>query len=305
MKKNNYYKSNNYYNNYNSSKKEEDPKKKEMRAKCAKIFEDTYEKCQTISTLRQSIEESIKNTELYVEGYTYNISKTQIKSKEYNIIISPERTLESIYKHYFPNKEKRKIGVLNFASAKHPGGGVVNGAMAQEESICRASTLYPCLNTEFLKENYYSYHQAEKKDYSDRIIYIPNVIVFKTDNDVFSKLLDEKDWYYIDIISCAAHNQKAYKVDYEKLKIINYNRIKAIIQSAMENNVDDLILGAFGCGAFGNDPQLVSKMFKKVLIDEKYYQYFTNVHFAIFTMPHETKNINEFNNTFKNYLKKK
>ena len=144
----------------------------------------------------------------------------------------------------------------------------------------------------------------KKKNYSDRIIYVPNVIVFKTDDDIFCKIMDEKDWYNIDIISCAAHNQKAYKVDYEELKSINYKKIKAIVECAVENNVDDLILGAFGCGAFGNDPQLVSKMFKKVLIDEKYFQFFNNVHFAIFTMPHETKNLNEFNKTFKKYLKK-
>ena len=69
-------------------------------------------------------------------------------------------------------------------------------------------------------------------------------------------------------------------------------------------NIINLILGALGCGAFGNDPKLVSKMFKKVLIDENYFKYFLNVHFAIFTMPHETKNLNEFQNTFDKYIKK-
>ena len=117
-------------------------------------------------------------------------------------------------------------------------------------------------------------------------------------------MLNEKDWYKIDVISCAAHNQKAYKVEYEKLKIINYNKIKAIIECAVENNVDNLILGAFGCGAFGNAPHLVSKIFKNILIDEEYYKYFENVHFAIFTTLDETKNLNEFNSTFEKYLKK-
>jgi len=296
MKKKNY--------NENSSKKNIDSNRKEMQEKCASIFKDTYEKCTNNSTLKKSIEESINNTKFYVEGFKFNISETPIKSKEYNIIITPDRTLDTIKKYYVKNDNKQKIGVLNFASAKHPGGGVLTGARSQEESICRSSTLYPCLITEFLNENYYSYHMFKKKNYSDRIIYVPNVIVFKTDDDIFCKIMDEKDWYNIDIISCAAHNQKAYKVDYEKLKKINYNKIKAIIECAVENNVDNLILGAFGCGAFSNPPKLVAKTFKEILINEGYYKYFDNVHFAIFTTQYESINLIEFQNAFEKCIKK-
>ena len=100
------------------------------------------------------------------------LNNTAIKTKDYNIIISPDRTLEAVNKYYIPNDKKLKIGVLNFASAKHPGGGVWSGARSQEESLCRASTLYPCLTTEFLGDNYYSYHMKEKrKEYIDRIIF--------------------------------------------------------------------------------------------------------------------------------------
>jgi uncharacterized protein (TIGR02452 family) len=281
-----------------------DDERKEMRKKCTDIFKDTFAQCEKNLVLKESIEKSIKLTKFYLEGNKFNLNNTSIKSKDYNIIITPERTLECVKKFYIPNDKKSKIGVLNFASAKHPGGGVWKGAQSQEESLCRASTLYPCLTTEFLKDNYYSYHIEKKSEYSDRIIYIPNIIVFKTDDNVFSQETNEKDWYNIDVISCAAHNQKAYKVNYEKLKQINYDKIKAIIECAVENNVDILILGAFGCGAFGNDPKLVSKTFKKILIDEEYYKYFENVHFAIFTSLNETKNLNEFNSTFEKYIKK-
>ena len=281
-----------------------DDARKEMRQKCADIFKDTYDKCENNLVLRESIEQSIKFTKFYLEGNKFILNNTPIKSKDFNIIITPDRTLESVQKYYVPNDKKSKIGVLNFASAKHPRGGVRHGARSQEESLCRASTLYPCLNTEFLKDNYYSYH-IEKKSYnSDRIIYIPNIIVFKTDDNVFAQDINEKDWYNIDIISCVAHNQKAYNVNFEKLKQINYNKIKAIIECAVENNIDILILGAFGCGAFGNDPNLVAKTFKKILIDEEYYKYFEKVHFAIFTVGNETKNINEFNKIFEKYIKK-
>ena len=279
-----------------------DKNRQDSRQKCAEIFKDTYEKCQNNSKLKESILQSIKFTKLYVDGNKFIINDT-IKSENYNIIITPDRTLEAVYKYYIPKETKGKTGVLNFASAKNPGGGVFSGARSQEESICRASTLYSCLQTEFLLDNYYSYNQSIRT-YTDRIIYIPNVLVFKTDDDIFCKMLDEKNWYYIDVISCAAHNQKAYPLKYEKLKEINYNKIKTIIQCAVENNIDNLILGAFGCGAFSNPPKLVSKTFKEILINEEYYKYFENVHFAIFTTPREKDNIIEFQNTFEKYIKK-
>ena len=271
--------------------------------KCSNIFKDTYDKCEQNTILRESIEKSIKLTKFYYEDHKFNLKDKTIKSNEYNIIITPDRTLEAVQKYYISKDKKGKIGVLNFASAKKPGGGVWTGARSQEESLCRASTLYPCLTTEFLKDNYYSYHIEKKSENTNRIIYIPNILVFKSDNNVFSEMLDEKDWYNIDIITCPAHNQRAYKVQYQKLKEINYYKIKAIIECAVENDVDNLILGAYGCGAFGNDPQLVSEAFKKILIDEEYYKYFENVHFAIFTTLNDAKNLNEFKHTFEKYIK--
>ena len=116
---------------------------------------------------------------------------------------------------------------------------------------------------------------------------------------IFILILEEKDWYNIDVISCAAHNQKVYKVEYEKLKEINYNKIKAIIECAVENNIDNLILGPL----VANDPKLVSKTFKKILIDENYYKYFENVHFAIFTTLNEKKNQMNLLRLLKNILK--
>ena len=147
-------------------------------------------------------------------------------------------------------------------------------------------------------------YNGKKKTYSDRIIYTPNVLVIKSDDNLFSEMMDEKEWYNIDVISCAAHNIRAYKVKNEILEKIHYNRIKGIIESAIENNVDILILGAYGCGAFGNDPKLVSETFRKILIDEEYYKYFEIIHFAIFSSKNETKNLDEFKNTFEKYLKK-
>lgn len=282
---------------------QQDKNREEMRKQCVIIFKDTYEKCEKYTPLREAIEQSKKLTKIYLENQKYNFYGKEIKSQVYNIIITRDRTLQSVQKYYLPSKIKGKTCILNFASEKHPGGGVWHGARTQEESICRVSTLYPCLITDFLKDNYYSYNIEKKSEKYNRIVYIPNVLVFKSDDNIFAEMLNEKDWYYVDVITCAAHNQKAYKLDYEKLKQVNYNKIKSIIESAVENNVDNLILGAFGCGAFANDPKLVSLTFKKVLIDEQYFKYFKNVHFAIFTVFDEDVNLIEFRKTFDKYAK--
>ena len=144
---------------------------KKKKGKYSEVFKDTYDKCEKITILKESIEESIKLTKLYLEGHKFDLDKKLIKSNDYNIIITPERTLEAVYKYYIQTNKKNKIGVLNFASGKHPGGGVTKGrGGAQEESLCRISTLYPCLNTEFLNENYYSYYIEKKTEIRDRII---------------------------------------------------------------------------------------------------------------------------------------
>ncbi len=96
------------------------------------------------------------------------------------------------------------VCVLNFASATNPGGGVKNGSAAQEESLCRCSTLYPTLKTRVLWDSFYSYHrQAESVLYSDACIYTPDIIVFKTDTEE-PEMMEEKDWFKTDVITCAA-----------------------------------------------------------------------------------------------------
>ena len=91
-------------NNHNQKKK----------GKYSEVFKDTYDKCEKITILKESIEESIKLTKLYLEGYKFVLDKKIIKSNDYNIIITSERTLESLYKYYIQNNKKSKIGVLNF-----------------------------------------------------------------------------------------------------------------------------------------------------------------------------------------------
>jgi hypothetical protein len=80
-----------------------DDKRNEMRQKCAEIFKDTYYQCQNNKTLIESIEQSIKFTKLYLERNKFILDKTPIKSKDYNIIITQDRTLDAVYKYYDEN----------------------------------------------------------------------------------------------------------------------------------------------------------------------------------------------------------
>ena len=108
----------------------------------------------------------------------------------------------------------QKVCVLNFASSSNPGGGGENGSNDQEEAICRCSTLFPCISDDKIVNQFHKKHQAELKAgqmtalYNDDCIYTPDVLVFKTDT-AHPKLMPEKDWYQIDVISCEAPNLRS------------------------------------------------------------------------------------------------
>jgi len=172
--------------------------------------------------------------------------------------------------------------VLNFANPHYPGGGVFQGAKAQEESLCRSSNLYPCLEGGKVFEEFYRYHQKETDyDFSDRLIYTPGVTVFKDDSAV-PRLLAEEEWFRVDVITCAAP-YLAKRRYVNRTVLINrfVSRIRNILEAAIENEIDVLILGAFGCGAFGNPPEVVAKAFRLVLEERRYATAFARVVFAI------------------------
>lgn len=98
----------------------------------------------------------------------------------------------------------RKIAVLNFASATRPGGGVKNSSSAQEESLCRCSTLFPTIDRKWLYEKYYAANRlARDNRHTDACIYSPGVVICKTDERIPQRM-QEKDFVTVDVISCAA-----------------------------------------------------------------------------------------------------
>lgn len=186
--------------------------------------------------------------------------------------------------------------ILNFASAKHVGGGFLNGAMAQEEAICRNSTLYASINSQSAKE-YYEYNNNNRKElYSDYAIYSPCVEVFRDANGI---LLDIP--YTISVITSPAVNLNIVKnTSSEEVFNAMMNRAEYILKIATDNKVDNIILGAWGCGVFGNSPEDISKIFKYLLFNKGYIKAFKNVSFAIYGR--NLENYTAFKRIFKEYL---
>lgn len=218
--------------------------------------------------------------------------------------VTKHKTFEAAMKLHqeFPDK---KIAVLNFASATRPGGGVKNGSSAQEESLCRCSTLFPTLDRRWLWQKYYDVNRAAKNViHTDACIYSPEVIICKTDESIPQRLPHDQ-FVTVDVISCAApnlrnepanwHNPetgKAVRMDSNQLFEIHLKRARHILHIAAANKVDILILGAFGCGAFANDPEVVAQAYRGALTS--YIGRFDVVEFAIYCREYETENYDAF-----------
>lgn len=269
----------------------------DKRAKNAEIFKDTEQMYRSNIILKEVIKNSIQNQKLILANDVMEFEFPHVH--EGNVVVSGKRTLEASENYA---KQGKRVCVLNFASATNPGGGVVHGSSAQEEAICRCSTLYPCLNTREMWNNFYTPHRnADNPLYNDDCIFTPDVKVFKGDTN-FPERLPEADWWNVDVITCAAPNlrripsnfmnpnagSKQADITYEGLKALHTGRIQRIFEVAIANKADALILGAFGCGVFCNPPELVAEVFAE--FTEKYRKYFDVIEYAVFHTERETKN---------------
>lgn len=212
------------------------------------------------SALAEATEKAKKSTKVYWENHTYGQTHLLQSFNEIRVV---EGTSFATAKKYIG---QGKIGVLNFANPHNPGGGVANGAMAQEECLCRSSNLYPCLLVPEAINEYYNYNKRITNNFfSDRIIYTDNVTVFKTD-DTVPVLMPESEWFNVSVLTCAAPYLGGRKYTNKKaLEELFVQRILNILDVAWENHIDILIFGAFGCGAFKNPPEIVASAFHKAL----------------------------------------
>ena len=264
-----------------------------MRSRVALIqsFKDTQRFIKENEQLREETLLAMAATTLYLEGYeSFNPS---IKVGTAKIRVTEDTTFHCAQTLVNEANAEGKVAVLNFANAYTPGGGVTDGAGAQEECLCRSSNLYNCLNVPYLLKNYYKWNRKNTGDMgTDALIYTSGVTVFKTDDDI-PEMMEKENWFKTDVITSAAPYYDSFRkkpVTMETLGNVFFNRIRNILEVAAANNVDALVLGAFGCGAFNNPPDLVAEQFRKLLIDRGYGRFFKEIVFAI--KRNDTRNSN-------------
>ena len=194
------------------------------------------------------------------------------------------RRLNKIYKRN--PFDSGKIGILNFASPRKPGGNFKNGSESQETSIARSSTLHSALKADEAQQFYKRYTRENAYYlYSHGMIYSPNVCIFRD---------DDGNWTYpflVDILSCAAVNAgklhranggitSSQEVEIEKEMSERMGRILYLFEC---KGVRSIILGAFGTGVFRNSVTSVARIWAHLLLlpEARFKDSFDCVIFAI------------------------
>lgn len=280
----------------------------DRKQKLIEVFDDTQDLYNTDPILKVAVTHSCENTKLY-EADDYPELPAGIAKRNSVVRITQHKTFEAaiaLYKE-FPQK---RTSVLNFASASRPGGGVTNGASAQEECLCRCSTLYPTINTQQMWDKYYNVNRSMHDVlHTDACIYSPGVIICKTDESI-PKRMKAEDYVTVDVISCAAPNLrnepaniynpetgKNVRIEPQKLYDLHLKRAKHLLHIAAANGAEIIVLGAFGCGAFQNDPYIVAKAYRDALAE--YRDKFDVIEFAIYCRENEVENYEAFRRTMK------
>jgi len=263
------------------------------------IFEGTRKLCEGEDKLKSAIAASREKQRIYWEGEKIEYSDARFMSAA-RMRLSPQKTVQAAAPYARAGK---KTCILNFASSVSPGGGVCTGAQAQEESICRVSTLYFALSDPETAGRFYDHHwelirrgEMNRRNRDD-IIYTPGVVVVRDDADG-EVMMQESDWYEVDVITCAAPDLRQlgdaaqYTPEPGELLKVFETRWRCILSAAARHEADVLILGAFGCGVFANPPLVVVKAFNNVL--DEFRNYFETIEFAVYSPRQDDLNYQTF-----------
>ncbi len=179
---------------------------------------------------------------------------------------------------------------LNFASPTHPGGGFLEGARAQEEYLARSTGLYECIRSNPMYDLNTRHYSAFA---SDHIIYSPEVPVFRDD----AGALLEEPWSIGILTAPAVQAKKVALGERQKIGPVMWNRMLKVLAAGLAHGHDSLVLGAWGCGAFGNRGDEVARMFARAL-NQNFKGAFQRVAFAIVDWSPEGKFIGPFRAVF-------
>lgn len=253
-------------------------------------------------------------------GKVVQIEEAQQKSEQGSLLVTPaeaEVLLEAYQEQTVPSERSwpqqrvaniatvqailelhragaQRIGVLNFASAKNPGGGFLNGAMAQEESLAASSGLYGSL---LRHPAYYQANRANKSMmYTHHAIYSPEVVFFRDERfqllaePVTASVLTLPAVNYGQVLRQGEDPEQAAKVMKERMRL-------ALSIFAREGH-RVLVLGAYGCGVFRNDPLRVAAWWKELLEADGYGVYFDEIIYAVLDRSKQAACISAFEQVF-------
>ncbi|OWA35923.1 TIGR02452 family protein [Saccharibacillus sp. O16] len=274
--------------------------------------------------MRQIAAETVeiaKSGVLVCRGEEIEINEAQRHTEEDSVLITPERGLELLRQqserlqageedsrpqgrtdYLVVNQSAvrairdlnaegvKHIGVLNFASAKNAGGGFLNGAMAQEEALAASSGLYP---SQLKHPNYYKSNRASgTMMYTHHAIYSPDVVFFRNENFELSLPLT-----YASVLTLPAVNYGEVLRQVEdsvRAKAVMLERMRLALAIFAERGDRSLVLGAYGCGVFGNDPAEVADWWRRLLDGEGWAVHFDRVTFAVLDRTKDSRALRPF-----------
>ena len=171
-----------------------------------------------------------------------------------------------------------RVAILNFASAKNAGGGYKRGTKAQEEDLCRCSLLYHALKEQP------GYYRANRKCgtnlYTDHMVYTQGASFFRTDGTY--RLLEAQYVVKLDVVTAPAPNVGAAREGPAEIQEVLRRRAGYVLAVAAANGATDIVLGAWGCGVFRGDPEMVADAFGQWLESDGFRGTFNRVVFAIY-----------------------
>jgi uncharacterized protein (TIGR02452 family) len=233
----------------------------------------------TTISLTRDLNYSINETRLFRPGQLAKLAASVPAKRASSCIEVRNGTALSAARQLHGRYGAERIALLNFASARNPGGGFLSGSQAQEESLARASGLYASLSR---MTDYYSANRRERSAlYTDHMIYSPLVPVFRDDTDC----LIEEPWC-VSVLTAPAVNAGVVRSqepeNVPRIRAVMSRRIEYVLALAAHQGHDALVLGAWGCGVFANDPSEVAELFAGHLLGQgRYAQAFSEVVFAI------------------------
>ena len=271
------------------------------RVERMEVFQDTLKWIEDDIELSASVIYSKEHTKIYWEDDYPAFDRSKVCGTL--VTVTRDRSYQAAMRVAAEN-EGCRIAVMNFANAFQAGGGVVKGAGAQEECLCRTSTLYPLLYRRTLRDTFYKHHKTlNTPKASDALVYTEDVVICKTDEDL-PRRMPREQWVNVDVITVAAPDLRDKSNHYAPLvdggaymnnaELFGYHVKRAIhvLTCAAAQGADILVLGAFGCGAFRNDPEVVARAYKTAL--EEFPKVFKKIEFAVYCSPADTKNYETF-----------